>query len=211
MSHIDPYHLALAIEAELLSMMAFARLQRWLLHSGGVGIGLWSMAEVTFAGNTLGTTLPAAWRGGRRGRSPSSDAEGPRALAVWALLTAGALSGFALFLVIVAGAFVAGPRGPLSTLRPLAGGLAAVPLAAALLSVAVNHSASLRRASRRGWQAVRSARYPGRLAVTGLERLWKGIRTVAPSPAGWAEAAFFALANWLRGGGARPAREQARS
>ena len=67
-----------------------------------------------------------------------------RALAIWALLAAGALSTFMLFIVSVAGTFVAGPRGPLAGLRPLAGGLAAIPLAAGLLGVAANRSAALR-------------------------------------------------------------------
>jgi hypothetical protein len=79
LGHVDPYRLPVAIGAELLSMMAFARLQRWLLRSGGVNLGLWPMAEVTFAGNALGTTLPGGVAWGRPGPSPSFDAGGPGA------------------------------------------------------------------------------------------------------------------------------------
>jgi uncharacterized membrane protein YbhN (UPF0104 family) len=198
LGHVDPYRLAVAIGAELLSMMAFARLQRWLLHSGGVNLGLWPMAEVTFAGNALGTTLPGGVAWGATWSFAQLRRRGAgRALAVWALLVAGALSTFTLFMVIVAGAFVAGPRGPLSGLRPLGGGLAAVPVAAALLAVVVNRSATLRRTSRRGWQALGGAGRPGRVLVAGLERLWAGVRTVRPSRPEWAKAVFFALANWL--------------
>lgn len=196
--HVDPYRLAVAIGAELLSMMAFARLQRWLLHSGGVDLGLWSMAEVTFAGNALGTTLPGGVAWGATWSFAQLRRRGAgRALAIWALLAAGALSTFTLFIVIVAGTFVAGPRGPLAGLRPLAGGLAAIPVAAGLLGVAANRSAALRRASRRSWRALGSAGRPGRLLVAGLERLWSAIRTATPSPPEWAKAVFFALANWL--------------
>ena len=196
--HVDPYRLAVAIGAEMLSMMAFARLQRWLLRSGGVKLGIWSMAEVTFAGNALGTTLPggvawgATWSFAqlrRRGASPP--------LAVWALLTAGALSTFSLFVVIVAGAFVAGPRGPLANLRALAGGLAAIPLAAGLFGLAFSRSTKLRRAAERSWQAIERVGRPGRVLVAGFGRLWSGVRTVRPSLAEWAKASFFALANWL--------------
>ena len=198
LSHVDPYRLAAAIGAELFSMMAFARLQRWLLRTGGVELGLGVMAEVTFAGNALGTTLPGGVAWGATWSFAQLRRRGAgRALAVWALLAAGALSTFTLFVVIVTGAFVAGPRGPLAGLRPLAGGLAAIPVAAVLFALVANRSAPVRRASRRGWQAARRAGRPGRVLVTALERLWGGIRTVRPSRLEWATAAFFALANWL--------------
>jgi uncharacterized membrane protein YbhN (UPF0104 family) len=198
LSHLDAYRLAAAIGAELLSMMAFARLQRWLLRTGGVRLGLWSMAEVTLAGNALGTTLPGGVAWGATWSFAQLRRRGAgRALAIWALLAAGALSTFTLFVVIVAGAFVAGPRGPLATLRPLAGGLAAIPVGTALLVAALNRSAPARKAAQQSWKALAGAGRPGRALVAGLGRLWDGVRTVRPNLAEWAKAAFFALANWL--------------
>ncbi len=196
--HVDPYRLAAAIGAEVLSMMAFARLQRWLLLSGGVKLGIWSMAEVTFAGNALGTTLPGGVAWGATWSFAQLRRRGAgRALAVWALLTAGALSTFALFVVIVAGAFVAGRRGPLASLRPVAGGLAAIPVAASLFALVLSRRPRLREVAQRGWQAVGRAGQPGRVLVAGLGRLWDGVRTVRPRAPEWAKAVFFALANWL--------------
>ncbi|MBC6461480.1 YbhN family protein [Actinomadura sp. HBU206391] len=55
----DPGWLALVIVAEILSMSAFARLQRRLLRTGGVQISLRRACAVTYAGNALSTTLPA--------------------------------------------------------------------------------------------------------------------------------------------------------
>jgi len=198
LSHVDLHRLAVAIGAELLSMMAFARLQRWLLRTGGVNLGLWSMAEVTFAGNALGTTLPGGVAWGATWSYAQLRRRGAgRALAIWALLTAGALSTFTLFIVIISGTFIAGHRGPLAHLRSLALGLAAVPVAIALFVALVNRSATVKKAARHGWDALAGAGRPGRVVVAGLSRLWAGIRTVRPSLAEWAKATFFALVNWL--------------
>jgi uncharacterized protein (TIRG00374 family) len=55
----DPGWLAIVVMAEILSMGAFARLQRRLLRTGGVRISLPRAFAVTYAGNALSTTLPA--------------------------------------------------------------------------------------------------------------------------------------------------------
>lgn len=55
----DPGWLAVVVMAEILSMGAFARLQRRLLRTGGVRISLPRAFAVTYAGNALSTTLPA--------------------------------------------------------------------------------------------------------------------------------------------------------
>jgi putative heme transporter len=51
--------LALVVAAEILSMGAFARLQRRLLLTGGVRLSRRRAFAVTYAGNALSTTLPA--------------------------------------------------------------------------------------------------------------------------------------------------------
>jgi hypothetical protein len=55
----DPGWLTVVVMAEILSMAAFARLQRRLLRTGGVRISLPRAFAVTYAGNALSTTLPA--------------------------------------------------------------------------------------------------------------------------------------------------------
>lgn len=55
----QPGWLVLVVIAELLSMSAFARLQRRLLLTGGVRLSRRRAFAVTYAGNALSTTLPA--------------------------------------------------------------------------------------------------------------------------------------------------------
>ncbi|MBV8981936.1 MAG: hypothetical protein JO086_13625, partial [Acidimicrobiia bacterium] len=50
--------LIVAIAFEGASMVAFARLQRWLLHEGGVEVGIVPMVQITLAGNALSMSLP---------------------------------------------------------------------------------------------------------------------------------------------------------
>jgi uncharacterized protein (TIRG00374 family) len=55
----QPGWLALVVISEMLSMGAFARLQRRLLRTGGVHLTRRRAFAVTYAGNALSTTLPA--------------------------------------------------------------------------------------------------------------------------------------------------------
>ncbi len=108
--------LLVAIVAELGSMAAFARLQRWLLRAGGVNVPFVSMAEITLAGNALSTSLPggAAWSATwafQQLRRRGAD----KVLAGWVILVAGALSSFAVFVIVAVGAWVAGSRGRFPT------------------------------------------------------------------------------------------------
>ncbi|MER5525593.1 YbhN family protein [Streptomyces sp. NPDC002677] len=58
MSHAQPAWFLLAVAAEMVSMAAFARLQRLALGAGGLIVGLRAAASAVFAGNTLSATLP---------------------------------------------------------------------------------------------------------------------------------------------------------
>ena len=197
-THLRPAWLAVAVAAEAGSMVAFARLQRWLLHAGGVDIGLGEMTEITLAGNALGTSLPggaawaATWAFGQLRRRGAD-----RVLAGWVILVAGALASFALFVLVASGAFIAGSRGPVASLRWLAGALAAIPVLAGIGLAASRRSPAVRRGLRRLWKVV-DRRIPlmdriGRLTLHVTERL----RTVRPGGWGWTEAFGLALANWL--------------
>src|SRR5438309_11220880 len=125
-----------AVAAEGASLVAFARLQRWLLRAGGLHVGLAPMVEIILAGNALAMSLPggaawaAAWAFGQLRRRGAD-----RVLAAWVVLVAGALASFALFLLFVAGALIAGSRGPVASSRPLAVALAAIPLMVAMVVV----------------------------------------------------------------------------
>lgn len=191
-----PWLLA-AIAAQASSMVAFARLQRWLLRCGGVRVRLRDMIEITLAGNALSTSLPggAAWAatwiwGQLRRRSVS------RVLATWVVLVAGALASFALFLLLVAGALIAGSRGPVASLRWLGVGLLAAAVALIAAAVAIGRSATLRRR----WEALQS-RAAGRSglpwkALRGMDSFAGRVRAVTPSPLAWAESFGLAIYNW---------------
>ena len=201
-THLRPAWLVLAVAAEAGSMVAFARLQRWLLQAGGVEIGLGEMTEITLAGNALGTSLPggaawaATWAFGQLRRRGAD-----RILAGWVILVAGALSSFALFVLVASGAFIAGSKGPVASLRWVAGALAAIPVVAGTGLVASRRSPAVRRTLHRVWRGL-DGRVPlmdriGRLTAHVVERL----RTVRPGGWGWTEAFGLALANWLYNAG----------
>jgi uncharacterized protein (TIRG00374 family) len=60
---VNPNLLLLAALFELLSMAAYARMQRRLLSAGGLSLTLASMLGITFAGNALAVSVPIAGHG----------------------------------------------------------------------------------------------------------------------------------------------------
>ncbi|HEX6476562.1 MAG TPA: lysylphosphatidylglycerol synthase transmembrane domain-containing protein [Acidimicrobiales bacterium] len=197
LARLDWRWMVLAVGAEAASMVVFARLQRWLLRAGGVRMGLRSMIEITLAGNALGTTLPggaawsATWAFGQLRRRGAD-----RVLSGWVILVAGALASFALFVLLAVGSFVAGSKGPVADLRPLAAVLAAIPVAVGIGAVVLARWPALRARLRHLWE--REARHPRVKSAEGaLGRLWARILTVRPSRLGWLGAFSLALANWV--------------
>ncbi|MGH9102610.1 MAG: lysylphosphatidylglycerol synthase transmembrane domain-containing protein [Acidimicrobiales bacterium] len=201
-AHLRWEWVLLACAAELASMVIFARLQRWLLRVGGVDLDLWPMVEITLAGNALAVSLPggAAWSAGfafeqlrRRGAS--------RALSVWVVLVAGALSSFALFVVLVVGVELAGGRGPARDFRVAGAVLAAIPIAAGMLGLAAWRSAAVRSAlgSAGSWGArhLPKGETIGRL----LRSAWEHVTIVRPTVFDWAASGGMAVTNWLYDGG----------
>ncbi|HEV2370378.1 MAG TPA: YbhN family protein, partial [Acidimicrobiales bacterium] len=196
--HLNPLWLAAAIVAESLSLVVFARLQRWLLRAGGVPINLREMLEITVAGNALGTSLPggaawaATWAFGQLRRRGAD-----RILAGWVILVAGALSSFALFTLLATGSWVAGSEGPLAHLRWVTAALAAIPVIVAGGYLAARRSRAVHDALGTVGRLVED-RIPG-AAVAGrtIHGILERLRLVRPGPLGWTEAFGLALANWL--------------
>jgi uncharacterized membrane protein YbhN (UPF0104 family) len=187
---------AFGVLFEVGSMVVFARMQRWLLRAGGVEVPLRTMVEITVAGNAVAATLPGgvAWAGAwvfgqlrRRGVS--------RFLRVWMFLVAGAVSSFALFIVVAAGIELAGSRGPVSGLRWGALALAAVPVAAALV-VAVRHRTPVRQLRSLSGRAVRGLP-GGAWALRKAGGLVKQVGAIRMSAWRWSEVLGLALLNWL--------------
>jgi uncharacterized protein (TIRG00374 family) len=189
--------LGVAVAFEAASLVAFARLQRWLLRAADVHLRLREMVEITLAGNALAMSLPggAAWAAAwdyaqlyRRGAR--------REVAVWVVLVAGALSSFALFVLMVAGSLVAGGSGPVASLRPVGLALLAIPVVVAGVALAAHRSQRVRDALTRTGNLV--CRLPKGAAIRGaIVRLVDRMRVVRPSPLTWLEALGFAALNWL--------------
>jgi putative heme transporter len=188
--------LGAAVLFEFASMIVFARLQRGLLRAGGVSLPLRTMTEITVAGNAVAATLPggvawaAAWVFGQLSRRGVD-----RFLRVWVFLVAGAVSSFALFLVVGGGIWLAGNRGPVAGLRWGVLVLAMIPVAALIL-FPLRSSAPARR-STEALKRLVSHLPGGRQMARAVRSLFTRIERVHLSPAGWAEVLILALLNWL--------------
>jgi uncharacterized membrane protein YbhN (UPF0104 family) len=181
---------------EVASLVVFARLQRWLLRSGGVRLPLLDMVKITVAGNAMAATLPggvawsAAWVFDQL-RQRGVD----RFLRVWVFLVAGAVSSFALFLILSAGVWLAGSDGPVAGLRWLVAVLAAIPplaLAAMFLRRTRVLGVPIRRV-----EATAGRWGPGRRAIGAVRGVSERVRAIHLDPKGWFEVLGLGLLNWI--------------
>jgi uncharacterized membrane protein YbhN (UPF0104 family) len=185
--------LLVALALEAVSLFAFAELQRVLLREGGVDVPRGAMVGIVLAANSLAKTVPlgaAVSTGWSYAQLRHRGVE--RVLAGWAVLMAGALSSFALFVALAVGSWVAGSDGPVASLRGLALALAAIPVAAAVLLYLRDRKPSVRAWITR--QAARPHLQKGR-------HLGEQIRLVRPSSRGWAQASAMASLNWAADAG----------
>ena len=189
--------LLVAVAFEVASMILFARLQRSLLRSGGVSLPNTDLAEITLAANAFAVSVPggavfsARWSYGQfRQRGV------PPVLAAWTVLVAGALASFALFVILAAGAWIAGGHGPVASLRALALALAMIPVAVFVAAGLIRRVPRVRR-----WVAEGVGRLEQHPHGNGLVRAGRAfsdrLRTAQPTPAGWLRAFGLASVNWL--------------
>jgi uncharacterized membrane protein YbhN (UPF0104 family) len=156
------------------------------------------MVEITLAGNALSTTLPggAAWSATwvyEQLRRRGAD----KVLAGWAILVAGALSSFAVFVILAIGAWVAGSHGPVAHLRWVAAGLAAIPVVVVVAGIAARRSSRVRQVLLVSWARTSERVAPARWVGTLVGKTVASLGLVRPGVFGWAEAFGLALANWL--------------
>ncbi len=195
LGHLHWGWLLVAIAAQVGSVMALARLQRWLLRIGAVRLGLGTMALITLASNALSRSLPAgvavsegyAFQQYRR-----RGVDG--VVAAWVQLASGAWSVAALAGVVLAGVALAG-GGPGPVLR-----ITALVVFTGALAVAVlfRYPTVLVRAL--GWVLARGRRLlPGVVCrlLGGAERAIASVEAVRPSGRAWLAAGGFAALNWL--------------
>jgi uncharacterized membrane protein YbhN (UPF0104 family) len=197
LGHLRLGWVLVALAAQAVSMLAFARVQQRLLRSGRVEVPFSTMAGITLGGNALAMSLPGgaafslAWSYGRlRKRGATS------LLAGWVVLMAGALSSFALFVILATGTELAGGDGPVASLRALALALAAIPVAVVVVALLAWRIPAVHRALTRLVAWVERRRRGAPLVAAG-RRLGERLRLVQPSPGAWAEAFAFAALNWL--------------
>lgn len=198
LTHLSWPWVAGAAGAEMASMIVFARLQRWLLRAGGAELGLGPMVEITLAGNSMSVSLPggAVWSASfafEQLRRRGAD----RTLAVWVVLAAGALSSFALFVLLVVGVWWAGSRGPAADFRFPALGLAAVPIVVVAATVAVRHQPAARRAGATVLMAAERHLPKGAEVAASLRAVGQRLEAVQPRGRDWAASFGLALLNWL--------------
>lgn len=197
LGHVQGGWLIVAVVVEALSLVVFAQLQKILLAAGGVNITWWRMIEISFAGMAVAKSLPgggafsAAWEYGQVRRRGASGM-----LAGWTVLMAGALSSFALFVVIAAGTVIAGGSGPVASLRWLAAGLAAIPVVGTAAALIARRESRLRHAVNGALNRIGEGRRSGWTVRSGSRAL-AALRVVRPAPSVWVQASALAVVNWL--------------
>jgi len=192
--------LVIAGSLELVSLIAFARVQQIVLRAAGVRIGSASMMATTFAGNAISVSLPLIGPGAgtaftfSRFRRVANDA----APAGWALMISGLISSLIWGVIVAAGAVVSGDHA--ATVGGVIGG-------AAILVVAIVGALSIRLPHARkvttGW-ILRLVQLTKRL--TGLrvgdpddriDRALDRLLAARMSLGQWTEVIGLTIVNWL--------------
>ncbi|MFD7875591.1 YbhN family protein [Streptomyces sp. NPDC059766] len=199
LARVRPAWILLALAAEMASMMAFARLQRLALGSGGLRVRLGSAVATVFAGNAVGATLP----GGslvsityRTRRMRSWGASAPQIGFTHA--ATGVLGTIALVALAGVGQTLTGDG------SQLARGAVRIAATCALTGAAlalVHHATVLRRplsAWLRLWRRLRPGAVGAADAVeqTSADRLLDELAAMHPPARFWARGFGFALFNW---------------
>lgn len=193
LTHVQPVWLLSALAAEMASMMAFARLQRLALGTGGLRVKLGSAVSTVFAGNALGATLP--------GGSLVSITYRTRRMRSWGAsfsqigfthAATGVLSTIALVVLAGVGRTLAGDG---SQLVRVAVHVAAVCALTGAALVLLHHAAALRRPVNALLRVV-SRRRHGAGGQTAADRLLEELALVRPPARFWARGFAFSLSNW---------------
>ncbi|MER6061174.1 lysylphosphatidylglycerol synthase transmembrane domain-containing protein [Streptomyces sp. NPDC001792] len=193
LSDAQPAWFLLAVAAEMVSMAAFARLQRLALSTGGLRVGLRAAVSAVFAGNALSATLP--------GGSLVSITYRTRRMRTWGAsvpligfthAVTGVLCAVALVLLAGIGGTLAGDSAQLAGAVIRLSAACAVTVAALAL---VRRTPVLRRpvsALLRVWQRLRR----GKGGQTSADGLLGELAAMRPPARFWALGLGAALINW---------------
>ncbi|HMC08161.1 MAG TPA: YbhN family protein [Actinomycetota bacterium] len=188
-----------ALAAELGSITAYAGLQRRLLRTGGLAVGLGPLTALTLAANAIQNSLPVgpAWStvyAFRQFRSWGADP----VLAAWSLLISALVAFVALGVIALAGlAAAAGQATSLDLVRDIVGvvililGLVLAVRRGLVGGPARGAAVWLVRASQRLFHR------PHGDAEAVVYRAWDRLRAVSLSKVTLVSAAAWAMANWL--------------
>jgi putative heme transporter len=188
--------LTAALAAELVSMAAFAHLQRRMVSAGGTRISIHRMVMLVYSSNAVSVSLPAgpALASGytfRRLRGWGATVP----LATFALIASGVLSTLAFGLLGVFAVALAGGGGDNSLTLALGLGLT---FGAALIARALLHRPHLiGQIAGRGLSAVnRLRRRDAEFGQAGLRRAIDDLLLIRPRRQDWLAGLSFAALNW---------------
>jgi len=194
LAHAQPAWFLLAVTAEMVSMAAFARLQRLALSTGGLRVKLRAAVSSVFAGNALSATLP--------GGSLVSITYRTRRMRTWGAsmpligfthAVTGVLSVVALIMLAGIGRTLAGDSAQLVGAAIQVSAACAVTAAALAL---VQHTDVLRRpvsALLRVWQRLRRSKD----GPTSADGLLEELAAMQPPARFWVLGLGAALINWV--------------
>lgn len=165
---------------EAASLLSFGLVQQRLLQSRSAQVSLTEMVRIAVAANGISNVLPggsalaAAWTW-KQFRSRGAT----RAVASWALIVSGVVSSIALGFMIIAGVEIAGSRGPIAFLRPLAIAVAAAAVGGGLLAHKLRDRTNK-------WTKGRPR----------LTQMRAALALAEPSPTDWAIVTIMSVLNW---------------
>jgi uncharacterized protein (TIRG00374 family) len=188
--------LGFAVLAELVSMAAFARMQRRLLHTGGTRVSVRQMVKLTYAANAVSVTLP--------GGAALSSAYVFRRLRTWGatvpaagftVIASGVLSTFSFALLAITCAVLAGSGGVSSLLIILA----IVAVAAGVVVTRRHHGSDIvmSLASRGLSRANRLMHRPADTGLAALRQFVSELTAIKPRNRDWLAGLSFAALNWI--------------
>ena len=192
----DGRWLTLAVLAELLSMGAFARVQRRMLRAGGARVPMRRMVSLTYAANAVSVSFPggtALSSGYVFKRLRSWGATVPAA--GFTILASGVLSTVSFALLAVVCAVLAG-NGGLGSVLVVAG--AALVVLAALITRRHHKPELLLRVAGRGLtRANRILHRTPETGIAGLQRIVRELSAIKPRSRDWLAGLGFAGLNWV--------------
>jgi uncharacterized protein (TIRG00374 family) len=192
----DVRWLVLAMITELVSMGAFAHVQRRMLFAGGARVPMCRMAALTYAANAVSRTFPggpALSAGYVFKRLTSWGASIPAA--GFTLLASGVLSTLSFAVLVVVAAALAG-NGGLSSLLVISG-TSAVAIAALIARRHHKPDLLMRVASRGLVRVNRIMRRAPDAGVAGLHRVARELSAIKPRNRDWVAGFSFAGLNWI--------------